>query len=223
MYVLCISAFQLFIKGGFFMYPLAACSIIAVAIICERFMALRRSRIIPPAFMAGLNGIYRERSSDREAAMMYCKAHDAPLSRIVSAGIKRLPRGVEAMERAMEESANDEAVKLRANMRFLYAIGSVATLLGLIGTISGMIKAFQVAAVGGIGRVEQLSTGIYEAMVNTFGGLAVAIIVTAFYYFLLGRIERRTVEINAELEQFADHYGLHEADDERPVRIAAAS
>ena len=126
------------------------------------------------------------------------KAGPWPCS-IATFTIRRLrgfwPRGsthaarFDAAEKAIEDAGANEALKLRRNMRFLYALGSVSTLLGLIGTITGMIRAFQAAAVGGIGRVNQLSTGIYEAMVNTFGGLAVAIVVTIFYYFFVGRIE----------------------------------
>ncbi len=103
-------------------------------------------------------------------------------------------------------------------MRFLYALGSIGTLLGLIGTISGMIKAFQVAAVAGVGRVDQLSTGIYEAMVNTFGGLAVAIVVTLFYYFFIGRIERLISELNDELNEFSDEYGFN-AESDTELRV----
>src|SRR6185436_8515009 len=112
--------------------------------------------------------------------------------------------------------------KLRTNMRMLYSIGSVATLLGLIGTIAGMIKAFMVTAKAGNAdnKVELLSTGIYEAMVCTFGGLAVAILVTIFYYWFVGRIEKLIGEISDELTRFSDEYHLipDTADDDEPVR-----
>ena len=209
-----ISIFELFKRGGFFMYPLALCSIVAVALIFERFLALRRSQVIPPGFMEGLRGVFHNPRSDREAAIQYCKKHDSPIARTLAAGIKRLPRGFAAAEKAIEDAGGNEALKLRRNMRFLYALGSVATLLGLIGTISGMIKAFQVAAVAGVGRVDQLSKGIYEAMVNTFGGLAVAIVVTIFYYFLVGRIERLIGEINDTLADFSDEYGFNAESEE---------
>jgi biopolymer transport protein ExbB len=203
------SAFELFQLAGFFMYPLALCSIISVAIIIERFAALRRSQVNPLGFMAGLREVCKELPTDREAGIAYCKRSKAPIARMVEAGLKRLPRGLMAAEKAIEDAGGNEALKLRRNMRFLYALGSVATLLGLIGTISGMIKAFQVAASAGIGRVDQLSTGIYEAMVNTFGGLAVAIVVTVFYYFFVGRIERLIADINDTLARFSDDYGFN--------------
>jgi biopolymer transport protein ExbB len=210
-----ITVLQMFVKGGWFMYPLAFCSILAVGIIFDRFVALRRSRVMPPAFMPGLSAVYKDPSEDRDEALKYCKQYDSPLARVVAAGIRRLPRGWSAAEKAIEDEGGNQALKLRHNMRFLYSLGSVATLLGLIGTISGMIKAFQVAAVAGVGRVDQLSTGIYEAMICTFAGLAVAIVVTIFYYFLVGRIERLIAEINDTINHFADEYGINEAAERR--------
>jgi biopolymer transport protein ExbB len=206
-----VTVIQLFFKGGFFMYPLALCSVVAVGLILERFLALRRSRVIPPDFVPGLKAVFTDVRDDRDAALAYCRKHESPIARVLAAGIKRLPRGWQAAEKAIEDEGANEALRLRHNMRFLYALGSVGTLLGLIGTISGMIKAFQVAAVAGVGRVDQLSTGIYEAMTCTFAGLAVAIVVTIFYYFFIGRIERLLVDMTDTVNRFADDWGIGEA------------
>jgi biopolymer transport protein ExbB len=221
-----ISVFQLFIKGGFFMYPLALCSVMAIAIIFERFAALSRKRVVPGDFVAGLRGVFKNPQEDRDAALAYCASHDSPLARVIAAGIRRLPRGWSAAEKAIEDEGGNQALRLRHNMRFLYALGSVATLLGLIGTISGMIKAFQVAAVAGVGRVDQLSTGIYEAMTCTFAGLAVAVVVTLFYYFFMGRIEGLVGELNDTVSRFANDYGINDpekvGDDEREFSASVA-
>ena len=138
------------------------------------------------------------------------------MARMVAAFLRRLPRGFAAAEKALEDAGGNEALRLRANLRVFYAIGSVATLLGLLGTIAGMIRAFMATAEAGeaANKVQLLSTGIYEAMVCTFGGLAVAILVTTFYYYFVGRIEKLVTEINDELTAFADEYGFNaEADD----------
>jgi biopolymer transport protein ExbB len=139
---------------------------------------------------------------------------------MVEAGVKRMPRGLVVAEKAVEDAGANEAIKLRRNMRFLYALGSVATLLGLIGTISGMIQAFQSAAGSASGNadVHALTTGIYEAMVNTFGGLAVAIVVTIFYYFFVGRIERLITDLNDSLANFSDEFGFN-AESDRELRV----
>jgi biopolymer transport protein ExbB len=221
-----ISVFQLFIKGGFFMYPLALCSVMAIGIIFERFAALSKRRVIPADFVPGLRGVFKNPQDDRDAALAYCASHDSPLARVIAAGIRRLPRGWSAAEKAIEDEGGNQALRLRHNMRFLYALGSVATLLGLIGTISGMIKAFQVAAVAGVGRVDQLSTGIYEAMTCTFAGLAVAVVVTLFYYFFMGRIEGLVGELNDTVNRFANDYGINDpeksGDDEREFSTSVA-
>jgi biopolymer transport protein ExbB len=203
-----ISFLQLALKGGIWMYPLALCSVIAIAIILERFAALRRGRVLPSGFMNALRGVFRDPMRDRGAALAHCQANDSAIARVMAAGIKHLPRGWPAAEKAMEDAGAIEAIKLRQNMRLLYSLGSVATLLGLIGTISGMIKAFQVAAVAGVGRVDQLSRGIYEAMVCTFAGLAVAIVVTPFYYYFAGRIERLVADLSEAVTRFGDDHAL---------------
>jgi biopolymer transport protein ExbB len=208
-----LNAWELYLAGGWFMYPLTACSVLAFALIIERFMSLRRGLVIPSRFLAGLRVVARDLRENREAALDYCRANDSALARMLAAGIKRLPRGVVAAEKAIEDAGANEALKLRRNMRFLYSLGSVATLLGLIGTISGMIKAFQSAASSGAGDVHKLSTGIYEAMVNTFGGLAVAILVTIFYYYFVGKIERLISDLNDSLAQFSDDFGFNSESD----------
>jgi len=207
------SVWDLYRAGGFFMYPLTACSVLAVAIIIERFAALRRASVIPSGFLGGLQRVAKDLREDREQAINYCREHDSPIARMLVAGVKRMPRGHDAAEKAIEDAGANEALKLRRNMRLLYAIGSVSTLLGLIGTISGMIKAFQSAAASGTPDVNKLSTGIYEAMVNTFGGLAVAIVVTIFYYYFVGRIEKLISEMNDTLANFSDEYGFNAESD----------
>ena len=216
--------FELFQAGGVFMYTLLACSVLAVAIIIERAVSLRRSAVVPAGFMAGLRGVFRDRQEDAKAALEYCRSHDSAIARVVAAGVRRIPRGPAATTKAVEDTGANEAMKLRKNVRMLYALGSVATLLGLIGTISGMIKAFQVASGGGLGKAELLAKGIYEAMVCTFGGLAVAIVCTVFYYLFLGRIERLVTDMNDAVGEFEDRYlpesaaaGTSGADEMEPV------
>jgi biopolymer transport protein ExbB len=215
-----LSPIQLFFLAGIFMYPLAAASVVSVALIIERFIALRRSRVLPPGFLVGLKGIYQDPREDRDRALEYCQKHDSPLARMIAAGIRRLPRGYAAAEKAIEDTGGNEALKLRQNMRFLYSLGSVATLLGLIGTISGMIKAFQVASVAGPGHADLLSKGIYEAMVNTFAGLAIAIVVTIFYYWFIGKIEKLVSEMNDAVNEFGRDVGFDASPDEEVAATA---
>jgi biopolymer transport protein ExbB len=110
------------------------------------------------------------------------------------------------MEDAMEDQGASETVKLRRNLRVLFAIASVSTLLGLIGTIQGMIYAFREAEAVGTGKFAPLAKGIYVALVTTFAGLLVAIPVTVAYYFLVGRVEKVVSQINDEAGEFLEHY-----------------
>jgi biopolymer transport protein ExbB len=201
-----VTVWEMFRLAGFFMYPLALASVLCVALVIERFVALRQRNVDPPNFLPGLKAVYKDPIEDREAALAYCRDHPSAVARMIAAGVKRVTRGQRAVEKAIEDAGANEALKLRKNLRFLYAVGSVATLLGLIGTISGMIKAFQVASAGGMGQAERLSKGIYEAMVNTFAGLAVAIVATFFYYFFIGRVERLIGDLNDTLGAFAEQY-----------------
>lgn len=214
-----LSLLDLLKSAGVFIWPLAACSVLTVAIIIERFIALRRGRVLPPGFMRGLREVYQSPERDRERALEYCEQNDSPLARTIAAGIRRLPRGYLAAEKAIEDAGGNEAIKLRHNLRFLYSLGSVATLLGLIGTIWGMIKAFEVASVQGPGHIQALSEGIYEAMVNTFAGLAIAIVVTIFYYYFAGHIESLVVELNEAVNEFGREAGF----DASPTREAEAA
>ena len=217
-----LRAVELFRRAGYFIWPLTACSVLSVALIIERFIALRRSRILPPEFLPGLRQVFRDKEADRARAIAYCDQNDSSLSRMIGAGIRRLPRGYAAAEKAIEDAGANEALKLRQNMRFLYSLGSVATLLGLIGTIWGMIKAFQGVSVRGPGHTDQLSEGIYEAMVNTFAGLAVAIIVTVFYYYFVGRIERIITEMNDAVNEFGRETGFDGSPDEDAAAMGAS-
>lgn len=215
-----LSLLDLFEKAGIFIWPLTACSVLTVAIIIERFVALRRGRVLPPGFLPGLKKVYQFPERDRDKALAYCEQDDSPLARTIAAGIRRLPRGYLAAEKAIEDAGGTEAIKLRHNLRFLYSLGSVATLLGLIGTIWGMIKAFEgVAQEQGTGHVQALSEGIYLAMVNTFAGLAIAIVVTIFYYYFAGRIEQLVVEMNQAVNEFGREAGF----DAAPTREAEAA
>src|SRR5205823_10586596 len=116
-----VSVFELFRAGGPFMYTLLVCSIMAVAIIIERLVVLRRSQVIPRSFLPGLKAVFRDPREDRERGLEYCQRHDSPIARMVAAGIRRMPRGPDAAEKAIEDAGANETLKLRRNLRFFYA------------------------------------------------------------------------------------------------------
>jgi biopolymer transport protein ExbB len=205
---------QLILRGGWFMLPIVLCSLGAVALILERMIALRKKTIIPPGFLDGLSRIGL---SDRQAAMEYCRKSNTPVGRVIAVGIRKLPQGEEAVERAIEDAGANEVAKLRRNLRTLYSISVVSPMLGLVGTVSGMIAAFQVAARGGMGKAELLAGGIYEALITTLGGLSVAIPVLISYYYFLGKIDRIVAEMNDISERFLEEQVLPAAQKIRPA------
>jgi len=201
-----MSFLELLEKGGLkFMIPIGLCSLIGLSIIIERFIALRRSVIVPPTFMNGLKGVFRTKD-DMPQALEYCRNDASPVARIMAVGIRKLPQGEEAVEQAVEDAGANEVSKLRRNLRMLYGVSAVTPMLGLLGTVWGMIEAFQVVEAVGVGRASMLAKGIYEALVTTFAGLTVAIPCLVAYYFFLGRIDRIVSEMNDSTEEFIEHF-----------------
>ena len=200
------SLLEWYLAGGLFMHPIAVCSFLALAITIERLVSLRAGRVAPAGFMPGLKSRMRNLHADAPAGLAYCREHDSPVARAVAAGIRKSARGPEAVEKAIEDAGALEAVRLRTNMRFLSALANVATLLGLIGTIQGMIMAFQVAEVTGTGKFGPLAAGIYTALITTFAGLLVAIPVTIVYFYFAGKIDRLVARMNEAINEFADTY-----------------
>jgi biopolymer transport protein ExbB len=201
-----LSFLELLLKGQYFMIPIALCSLIGAAIILERLFAIRRSAVIPPGFLASVKAVFRDPEKDRAAALQFCRAHPAQVARVVGVGIRKLPQGQETVEQAIEDAGANEVAKLRRNLRLLYGISAVAPMLGLLGTVWGMIQAFQAASAGALGKADTLATGIYEALVTTLAGLMVAIPCLVFYYYFQGKIERIISEMNDLSEEFIEHY-----------------
>ncbi len=176
------------------MVPIALCSLLGLALIIERLMVLRRRQIIPPEFMKGLSRVYNG-VADTQAGLHYCQGHPSPIARIMAAGIRKLPQGEPEAERAIADAAAMKWRSCGGICALLHGIAAVAPTLGLLGTVWGMIEAFQEASRVGLGHSETLTTGIYEALVCTLAGLMVAIPVLMFYYFYVGRVDSVVIEI----------------------------
>jgi len=200
---------ELLVAGGPIMILIALTSVGGVTIIAERLMALRRSIICPPDFLPSLRAVFRS-PADRDAALAFCRSKALPIARIVASGIRKMPHGVELVEQAIEDAGANEVAKLRRNLRMLFGLASIAPLLGLLGTVWGLIEAFQTAATEGLGGgakgAQMMAQGIYVALVTTVAGLSVAIPLLVFYYHFQGRIERVIGELNDVSEEFVEHF-----------------
>lgn len=185
-------------KGGVMMIPIGICSLIMLAVAIERIISLRRKRVIPNGFMQGLQEELRSSDYDPDRGIAYCEKNKSPIASVCIAGIKKLGRPPEAIERAVQDAGEWEVFKLRKNVRVLSVIAAIAPLMGLVGTIFGMIRAFQTVAASAeaLGKTELLAEGIYEAMVTTAAGLIVAIPALIFYHWISAKIEKLVAEMD---------------------------
>ena len=190
------TVYQSILDGGWMMIPIAACSIIALSYFIERMMALAPGRLFPKRFDREIRE-YLE-NDELEEASDFCGKEKAPVARILGAGLKRWKDPRPEIEKAVEDAGRREVATLSGNLRPLVVVATVSPLLGLLGTVIGMIKAFGVIAVErGIGKPELLADGISQALVTTAAGLIVAIPAQVGYFFLKAKIDRftRKVEI----------------------------
>jgi len=202
------SLFELLLKGGWVMVPLALCSILAVAFIIERFIGLRRTKIIPEGFVGGLKEAFGP-SADAEAGVKYCQEHPSTVSVIFRAGMSRMSLGHVAMEKAIEDAGQRETYKLKRSLRPLSLIAAISPLLGLLGTVYGLITAFQSAWGMGVGRGDALAKGIYEALVTTATGLTLAIPVLVIYQVLCSKVDGFVDDIDEDAIELLDHALAH--------------
>lgn len=194
----------LLIDGGPLMIPIALMSLLVVTMSLERFFALRRGRLLP----GGLRREIRRASQDidgmsPEALWKTSEKYTSATSRILQDVLLKSGRPIPEAEAAISEGAQREADKMYANVRWLTLAAGVTPLIGLLGTVWGMILAFynttQLGA--GMNKAEHLAEGIYVALVTTLGGLAVAIPAAIFAHYFEGRITRMVGKIESELHR----------------------
>ncbi|MFK7960221.1 MAG: MotA/TolQ/ExbB proton channel family protein [Phycisphaerales bacterium] len=210
------SVFDLATKGGVMMVPIAIASLVALAIIVERLITLRRGRVVPANFQRELAARIPGGATGDDGSGMatriapaaahgiaaWCRDQSNPAARVLNAGLRRAGSPGDIVERAAVEAGAREASVLRRRLRVLSVIAAVAPLMGLLGTILGMIDAFRTVASAGdaLGRTELLAEGIYEAMITTAGGLMVAIPALLAYHWLSARVQRLVLELDAVVQ-----------------------
>jgi biopolymer transport protein ExbB len=196
------------LKGGWMMIPIGICSLVALTVIFERGVSLRRGNVIPADFLKGLKSLLKEKPGDKVSALGYCRKQENPIGRVLAAGIKKIDGDADAVRQHIDDAGQREALKLRKYLRVLSVVASVSPLLGLLGTIFGMIRAFQTVAVSGeaLGKTEMLAGGIYEAMITTAAGLTVAIPALICYHWFSAKVDRHVMEIDLTTVEFIDEF-----------------
>ena len=219
-----MSLLQLLVSGGVMMIPIALCSVIAVTVAIERFISLRRGKVIPPEFIANLREELRRNGDDIRAGIAYCDRTRSTIGEIFKAGIERMPYGHETVEKAIEDAGQREVGKMKRRLRPISSVANIAPLLGLLGTIYGMIGAFQAtAAHTGPGKSEQLAEGIYMALVTTAAGLTLAVPTLIVYQVLASRIDGMVDEIDERAMEFVEYTMTAQPSDSGDAAAQAAA
>ncbi len=196
-------------RGGFFMYPILLCSVAAVGVFLERMWALRRSRVIPPDFMEHIEALLRKDKIPE--AVFLCKGYSAPIAKVFLAGLKKWQGGFWLVKEAVEERGSREARALEKNVGILSTIANLSPLLGLLGTVSGMIKVFNALSIQVTATAAPLAAGIAEALITTAAGLCVAIPTLVCYRFLRERVNSIISDMEESSIKIVELIEHHEA------------
>lgn len=189
--------FELVRAGGFLMFPILLCSVIAMAIVIERFWALRRRAVCPPSLVTDI--WQWAQYGQLDASRLSGLRNGSPLGRVLAAAIINLRHSREIMKEAVEEHGRQVVHDLERYLNTLGTIASITPLLGLLGTVIGMIKVFAAITSEGIGNPTVLAGGISEALLTTAAGISVAIPSLMFYR----HFQRRVTELANLMEQEA--------------------
>jgi biopolymer transport protein ExbB len=185
---------ELFIKGGIVMWPILACSIVGLAIVVEKFIIIRKSKINVPAFTVKIRGILKRK--DVSGAISYCMEEKSPISHIIRRGLKKIKFGRKRVTESIEAAGKQEISKLEKGLSALATVAGAAPMLGFLGTVTGMISAFmKVQELQGSASPADLASGIWEALLTTAFGLFVGIPALALYNHFVSQINKIVLDM----------------------------
>jgi biopolymer transport protein ExbB len=194
--------------GGWLMWPLIACSVVAVAIVFERLWTLQRKRVIPKELAPQVWELVRHNQLDQRQLQRI--AQSSPLGEVFAAGLAQRNSPREVLKEAVEDTGRHVVHELERYLGPLGTIAAISPLLGLLGTVTGMIAAFTAITAQGVGNPTVLAGGISEALVSTAAGLTVAIPSLIAYRFLRGRVDGLVVLIEKESSRFIEALLQHQ-------------
>jgi len=198
--------FELIQKGGPVMYPIALCSVIAFAIMIERFYHLYKAKIDTRDFMSNIEiTIKRNRIAE---AIKICEKTSGPIAHIIKAGILKHDRSRQEIRESIEDAGHQEVPRLERHISLLATIAHIAPLLGLLGTVTGMVRAFQMIQEKSVSfnpvSPGDLAGGIWEALLTTVAGLIVAIPTIVAYNYMVTRVEEFILEMERSATEVTD-------------------
>lgn len=212
-------------QGGWLMFPLGLCSLVVVALSMERLIALRRSRVIPRPFVRRFTECVEDGQLSYDEATSICEEFDCPVAEVFRAAVRRWGRPMMEIEQAVMDAGDRVSDSLRRFVRVFHAISNVAPLLGLLGTVLGMIEAFEtMGQAESIGRPDMLASGISVALITTAAGLSVAIPAYLAYMYFSAKSDRYLGEIDKLCTKVVDSISAEALESEsksRPRKRAA--
>jgi biopolymer transport protein ExbB len=194
--------YELFLKGGILMYPIALGSIIAVGIFLERIWVLRRRRVLPRDFLIEVEDLVMRRK--RPEAINLCKRDNSSIAHVIRVGIENYGKRRDVIKEKIEEVGRREAASLERYINVIGTIAGVSPLLGLLGTVSGMIKSFNIISMQGVADPASLAGGISEALITTAAGLVVAIPTFVIYRYLMNKADALILEMEENSIRMVD-------------------
>ncbi len=198
-----ISFFDLAMKGGWVMLPILILSVVAVYIFFERYFAINKASQIDTNFMNRIKDYIHD--SKIENALTLCQSYSNPTSRMIEKGIQRIGRPLADINGAIENTGKQEIYKLEKGLPTLATVAGGAPMIGFLGTVMGMIRAFvDMASAGNNIDVSLLSRGIYTALITTVAGLIVGIVAYFAYNILVARVEKVVNQLEANTTEFLD-------------------
>lgn len=205
--------FEIIKAGGWVMWPIIICSVVALAIIAERFWTLQRNRVMPKHLVAQLYASVKQ--GPMAPDQIQTLRQGSALGRILAAGLTNMNHSREVMKEGIEDTGRHVVHELERFINTLGTIAAITPLLGLLGTVIGMIKVFAAITSQGLGNPTALAGGISEALITTATGLCVAIPSLMFYRFFRGRIDELVIGMEQEAMKMVEvMHGEREPDSE---------
>ncbi len=204
------STFDVFRKAGIIGAVIVLLSIVALAVIIENMVSLKRDKLAPPELIDEIQALFDE--GQFQEAMELCENEPSFFTRVCGAGIAKIGNDFDVIEQAINEMGDEESIRLHQKIGWLSVIANIAPMLGLLGTVSGMVKAFNtIASSAGQANPAELAQGISEALLTTLFGLIVAIPVTAAFAFLRNKLVRTIIEVGAIVEDLFERFRTQQA------------
>jgi biopolymer transport protein ExbB len=187
---------DIIVGGGLIGWVIILLSIISLALAIEHFVTIRRDKLVAPELIDEIEALFEE--EEYQEALELCENEPNFLTNVLSAGLPKINAGFEAMEKAMDEVAEEETIKLHQKIGWLSLIGNIAPMLGLFGTVTGMISAFnEITRLGANVTPKDLSAGISTALITTMFGLFVAMPALFFFFLFRNKVIKVSLELTA--------------------------